>query len=213
MSSPDVTIEVGQLSDDELDELAELLERHAGTDLDTALGLLNAVVVAPGVVSPTLWVAKLVPESVFESEAVGKRMVGLLLRLHHEVRGVLELGEVWMPGKDEADAMALFATGYVAGAELDPKWTSDPDHWALVVPFAYVAGRHDLVPDDVLRMFGATDEGPALARRELADLVRRTHLSFGALRSAPVKAGARVGRNDPCPCGSGKKHKKCCGAQ
>ncbi len=21
-----------------------------------------------------------------------------------------------------------------------------------------------------------------------------------------------VGRNDPCPCGSGKKHKKCCGA-
>ncbi|MDP6679465.1 MAG: SEC-C metal-binding domain-containing protein, partial [Verrucomicrobiota bacterium] len=21
----------------------------------------------------------------------------------------------------------------------------------------------------------------------------------------------KVGRNDPCPCGSGKKHKKCCG--
>ena len=26
-----------------------------------------------------------------------------------------------------------------------------------------------------------------------------------------VPAG-KVGRNDPCPCGSGKKHKKCCGA-
>lgn len=25
------------------------------------------------------------------------------------------------------------------------------------------------------------------------------------------KAGPKVGRNDPCPCGSGKKHKKCCG--
>ncbi|MFR8275847.1 MAG: SEC-C metal-binding domain-containing protein, partial [Desulfovibrio fairfieldensis] len=24
-------------------------------------------------------------------------------------------------------------------------------------------------------------------------------------------AGPRVGRNDPCPCGSGKKYKKCCG--
>jgi preprotein translocase subunit SecA len=24
--------------------------------------------------------------------------------------------------------------------------------------------------------------------------------------------GKRVGRNDPCPCGSGKKYKKCCGA-
>ena len=28
----------------------------------------------------------------------------------------------------------------------------------------------------------------------------------------PVKTGAKVGRNDPCPCGSGKKFKKCHGA-
>ena len=26
-----------------------------------------------------------------------------------------------------------------------------------------------------------------------------------------VRKGAKVGRNDPCPCGSGKKYKKCCG--
>jgi SEC-C motif-containing protein len=26
-----------------------------------------------------------------------------------------------------------------------------------------------------------------------------------------VREGPKVGRNDPCPCGSGKKHKKCCG--
>lgn len=29
---------------------------------------------------------------------------------------------------------------------------------------------------------------------------------------APVVSATRVGRNDPCPCGSGKKYKKCCGA-
>ena len=28
----------------------------------------------------------------------------------------------------------------------------------------------------------------------------------------PVRAGAKIGRNDPCPCGSGKKYKKCHGA-
>jgi len=28
----------------------------------------------------------------------------------------------------------------------------------------------------------------------------------------PVKVGKKIGRNDPCPCGSGKKYKKCCGA-
>lgn len=30
-------------------------------------------------------------------------------------------------------------------------------------------------------------------------------------RPSPVKAGPKVGRNDPCPCGSGKKYKNCCG--
>ncbi len=29
---------------------------------------------------------------------------------------------------------------------------------------------------------------------------------------APRSVGTKVGRNDPCPCGSGKKYKKCCGA-
>jgi len=27
----------------------------------------------------------------------------------------------------------------------------------------------------------------------------------------PKRAETKVGRNEPCPCGSGKKHKKCCG--
>jgi len=28
-----------------------------------------------------------------------------------------------------------------------------------------------------------------------------------------VRGAAKIGRNDPCPCGSGKKYKKCCGAK
>ncbi len=28
---------------------------------------------------------------------------------------------------------------------------------------------------------------------------------------APIKVENKTGRNDPCPCGSGKKYKKCCG--
>ena len=28
----------------------------------------------------------------------------------------------------------------------------------------------------------------------------------------PVRAKEKIGRNDPCPCGSGKKYKNCCGA-
>jgi len=30
-------------------------------------------------------------------------------------------------------------------------------------------------------------------------------------KPAPIRTGAKVGRNQPCPCGSGKKYKQCCG--
>jgi preprotein translocase subunit SecA len=33
----------------------------------------------------------------------------------------------------------------------------------------------------------------------------------GDSRPRPVQRGKKVGRNDPCPCGSGKKYKFCCG--
>jgi SEC-C motif-containing protein len=33
-----------------------------------------------------------------------------------------------------------------------------------------------------------------------------------SIKAAPVVLGKQTGRNDPCPCGSGKKYKKCCGA-
>ena len=29
----------------------------------------------------------------------------------------------------------------------------------------------------------------------------------------PARAAVTIGRNDPCPCGSGRKYKKCCGQQ
>ncbi|HKQ57613.1 MAG TPA: preprotein translocase subunit SecA [Candidatus Eisenbacteria bacterium] len=44
--------------------------------------------------------------------------------------------------------------------------------------------------------------GPAPARARPAG-------GDGGARPAPVQTGPRVGRNDPCPCGSGKKYKKC----
>src|SRR5438876_6590903 len=52
------------------------------------------------------------------------------------------------------------------------------------------------------------------ARRKRRELEQARMAGSGDL--APVqqirRAGDKVGRNDPCPCGSGKKYKKCCGA-
>ena len=33
----------------------------------------------------------------------------------------------------------------------------------------------------------------------------------GEGKPEPIRKGVRIGRNDPCPCGSGKKYKHCCG--
>jgi len=44
---------------------------------------------------------------------------------------------------------------------------------------------------------------------------RSMHFSHGDEGEKPVtvrRQGEKVGRNDPCPCGSGKKYKRCCGA-
>ncbi len=48
--------------------------------------------------------------------------------------------------------------------------------------------------------------------KELAELQMTGSASAGTVSQTVVNAGPRVGRNDPCPCGSGKKYKKCHGA-
>ena len=60
---------------------------------------------------------------------------------------------------------------------------------------------------------------PEAEARQIEQRQRRQqqHLQFQtgpaqAEAPKPVRAGAKVGRNDPCPCGSGKKYKKCHGA-
>jgi predicted aspartyl protease len=37
------------------------------------------------------------------------------------------------------------------------------------------------------------------------------HIDFCKMKETPIVKTAQPGRNDPCPCGSGKKYKKCCG--
>jgi uncharacterized protein len=82
--------------------------------------------------------------------------------------------------------------------------------WCRSSRFAH---EHD--PDPAMRPY-----------KEPMDSERREQLIVGVAASVPAfyryfaarrrvsshrRAGPKVGRNDPCPCGSGKKFKKCCG--
>ena len=58
--------------------------------------------------------------------------------------------------------------------------------------------------------------GKLFAHHELASFIHRDgHWIYadGVINpKAPPRVTAKVGRNDPCPCGSGRKYKVCCGA-
>jgi len=58
--------------------------------------------------------------------------------------------------------------------------------------------------------FGGTSTGTGQAKA--SDVVSEAaNAAEAAAKAKPVRTGPKVGRNDPCPCGSGKKYKQCCG--
>ena len=51
----------------------------------------------------------------------------------------------------------------------------------------------------------------AMKREQVAKITGTSAGGDGTVKKTPVKVKTKVGPNDPCPCGSGKKYKKCCG--
>lgn len=50
-----------------------------------------------------------------------------------------------------------------------------------------------------------------IKREQAAKITSTSGADDGSDKKRPVRKGEKIGRNDPCPCGSGKKYKKCCG--
>jgi preprotein translocase subunit SecA len=57
---------------------------------------------------------------------------------------------------------------------------------------------------------GTKTAGSGGAQAKGSDVVSEAAAAV-AEKAKPVRTGPKVGRNDPCPCGSGKKYKHCCG--
>ena len=68
-----------------------------------------------------------------------------------------------------------------------------------------------LIQEDTVRRLYFTVLARPIERKQVAQPIAATHGEAAAQPAAPKKAAAKVGRNDPCPCGSGKKYKNCCG--
>ena len=113
-------------------------------------------------------------------------------------------------------------------AQLDPKVEYTREARRMFDEMWAAIGEE--VTDLVLRVHFKSSEEEAAAPRDVwsgaeamhpeaavggSEIRKQQEAAIAASRSAekpkPIVSGDRVGRNDPCPCGSGKKYKKCCG--
>ena len=99
---------------------------------------------------------------------------------------------------DQSEGLML--TIPLAAGEVDPAWPKEP----------LMAERSDELLKHMLAAAGRA------YNYFLQERAQRVHASFEselAPTSSPSeRAALKVGRNDACPCGSGKKYKKCCGS-
>ena len=112
-----------------------------------------------------------------------------------------------------------------------PALRTDEDYrpWAEVLSSRYQALRNrHVLEKKVLRDYGSQNpaeffsvateaffEKPVQMREHTPDLYEELRLFYGFDPASDdldgVPSGDKIGRNDPCPCGSKKKYKRCCG--
>lgn len=192
----------------ELSDLSAFLASSPGAmPFLEAHGFLTAIASAPTTVMPSAWQPMLLGERGFGSMEQAQQVSGLVIRLYNQVIAALEEGvPVVSPGLDD-EGLKLWCAGYLAAARRDEVWMGDAERAALLAPLAVLAGEVELVEDPAARR--------KASRAGLNATVHEANRYWTAWRrkrmAPPVVARApKVGRNDPCPCGSGLKFKKCC---
>ncbi len=77
--------------------------------------------------------------------------------------------------------------------------------------FAMYEAMLAAINEDVVKLIFNIRVRTDMHREQVAQPTAESHGDEEETEKKPVKRGEKIGRNDPCPCGSGKKYKKCCG--
>ncbi len=104
---------------------------------------------------------------------------------------------------------------------MDSCWNSDEKGLALLLPFGVLANKFAVKgkKDRDGNIINDDSEYRALYKNSLLDHVKKiqkywlhahSHSAHAAKHEEPLRNNNKIGRNDVCPCGSGKKYKKCC---
>ncbi len=111
----------------------------------------------------------------------------------------------WMDHIDDMDQLK-HGIGMSAYAQRDPVV-----EYRIVGSDMYDEMITNIAEDTVKFFFGARPAAKTLEREQVAKPTSENFGGDGSVKKSPVVKKEKVGRNDPCPCGSGKKYKKCCG--
>jgi uncharacterized protein len=225
------------LDESQLDALDRLLEQRAvpfgGWSLEALDGYLSARAVAPAPGredwAAQVWGGK--PprwESAREADEVAALLAGLEATVDKRLRTGEDLPLALQPlialpedpDADHPDALDVgraWAEGFfVAVEETREAWDAwlDAEDWieeAFLLLDELVTGELAVEPGDAPEPLAYRERMDTIASLPgmLADL--HAHRLEALTPRQPVRRAATPGRNDPCPCGSGRKYKACCG--
>ena len=230
------------LSHEELDALDGFLAESgldAPMDISMLDGYLCAVFSGPRAILPSEWLPWVwdfdsgQEQPQFRDDKAANEVVGWIMRLANEISSALTTGadafEPMFPvGETDDGEVPLiddWCFGYLRGIELDadawqPLMESQPGWFETMLLYGTEDGWKELEelvekhPDGAVRHAAYVERiAPALAAIH-AHWVGvhgvRSPVLMGA--TTTVRGAAKPGRNDPCPCGSGRKYKLCHGA-
>jgi uncharacterized protein len=219
------------LSEAEIERLTALLAANRNPEalsLEGVDGLFCALIASPALVMPHEYLPVILGGTLEAGGLLGdlagvQEMMGLLMRYWNVIaqefeRETYHAGYRGEPGEDGVPGRA-WARGYLHGIRLARNgWSrilqDDRENEVRCIPI--VAGevdpawpREPLTEEQSRAMWTDMLAGAARAYRYFKED------RLAAARRAPPepyeRAGPKVGRNNPCPCGSGKKYKRCCG--
>lgn len=224
-----------ELSDRDVQKLEDFLGRiHGGAvpNVEALDGFFAALACCPDLIMPSEYMPILqrgdteAGDLVFEDMGEAKLFVELVNRHWNHVNRQLDSEEVYLPFLFEDDEGNVrgnhWAQGFMLGTNLRPDiwrlFMEDENESGAILPiWALAYEYHD---DPEMRPFDkpvTEDQRQELVIGAAAGVMRmhRYFLKQRALYTTPsgtfTRSGGKTGRNDPCPCGSGRKFKQCCG--
>ena len=221
------------LTDAEIDHLSAILERFGNKRLinvEQLDGFLAALICGPELVPPSKYLPKIWgDQTVFEDTSSAQEFLSLIMRHWNAIADTLNSDEVYLPLLLE-DGSGItrgndWANGFLLGMEFGREdWDlllNDEDYGGPLIPIFALANEHN--PDPKMRSYKdpiSTELRETLIVHAAAGTTQiyryfkaRRLLDDDPLRNMPTfrRTMPKIGRNDPCPCGSGKKFKQCCG--